>query len=58
MNITAGFILAAFPLDYDGLAEAKQYIAEQGFTQEDVKLIKSTGYHVVAKRMPESWRRR
>ena len=41
------------------VAEARAYIAREGLTGEDVRLIRKEGQVlVVAKRMPESWRKK
>ena len=40
------------------VAEARAYIAREGLTGEDVRLIRKEGQVlVIAKRMPESWRK-
>lgn len=55
--ITPGFILYASNDSPESVQEARDYIKAQGFTADDVRLIKTEGQvRAVAKRMPESWK--
>lgn len=52
-----GFILFASDDSDAGVSDARAYISREGFTSDDVRLIKKDGQAlVVAKRKPESWR--
>lgn len=56
--IQSGFILYASSDCPESIEEARAYIAENGLTQEDVRFIRKEGQVlVVAKRMPEKWRK-
>lgn len=42
----------------ESVEEARAYIAREGLTSDDVRLIRKEGkILVIAKRMPESWRK-
>lgn len=42
----------------ESITEAREYIKENRLTQDDVRLIRKSGsVLVIAKRMPESWRK-
>lgn len=55
--IQSGYILAAWSDDTDqSISDAREYIAQQGLTSDDVRLIKREGQAiVVAKRCPDGW---
>ena len=56
--IGPGFILYASSDCPEAVAEARAYIAREGLTSEDVRFIRKEGQVlVVAKRMPEKWRK-
>lgn len=56
--IQSGFILYASSDCPESVDEARAYIARVGLTSEDVRLIRKEGQVlVVAKRMPEKWRK-
>lgn len=57
MLLEPGHILYASDDSPESITEARAYIAEQGLTQDDVRLIRIEGQiRVVAKMMPEKWR--
>ena len=54
----AGAVLYASSDCPDAVEEARAYIAREGLTSDDVRLIRREGHIlVIAKRMPESWRK-
>ena len=54
--IVRDWVLYASDDSPESVKEAREYIKAQGFTADDVRLIKVDGQvRVVAKRMPESW---
>ena len=56
--INSGHILYASDDSPESITEAREYIKENRLTQDDVRLIRKSGsVLVIAKRMPESWRK-
>ena len=56
--IQPGHILYASSDCPEAVEEARAYIAREGLTSDDVRLIRKEGQIlVIAKRMPESWRK-
>lgn len=56
--IQSGHVLYASSDCPEAIEEARAYIAKEVLTSEDVRFIKKEGQVlVIAKRMPESWRK-
>ncbi len=52
--IPANFTLFAAPADDEGVTEAKAWVAAQGFTKDDVKIIKRESQCLVISLRPVS----
>lgn len=56
--ILPGTVLYASTDTPESITEARAYIAEQGLTQDDCRLIRVDGQiRVVAKKCPDRWRK-
>ena len=58
MPLEPGTVMYASDDSPESITEAREYIKENRVTQDDVRLIRKSGsVLVIAKRMPESWRK-
>lgn len=56
--IQPGTVLYASTDTPEAITEARAYIAEQGLTQDDCRLIRVEGQiRVMAKKLPDGWRK-